>query len=160
MAPKTWAAGEKLLASDVNSNFADLSCRLTLSSPFSPTADTWTLITGWDTETFDTNTFHDNSTNPERITILTAGLYLFGANLASTASVANIYHGVKILLDGTTQIAGQRSGGYLSTTDRFSSCSGIYRFSANQYITAYALDRNGSAIDVAGTNFWICLISK
>lgn len=54
-----------------------------------------------DNEDFDTDTFHDNATNPSRITIPTGqwGKYLI---VASAEFTTNKTAGVRILIDGTT----------------------------------------------------------
>ena len=51
-----------------------------------------------DNETYDTDTYHDNSTNPSRITIPSDGKYRFTAN----AEIGNNKtHGVRLLKNGT-----------------------------------------------------------
>lgn len=58
-------------------------------------------------EGFDTDTMHDNSTNPSRITFTTAGKYCVVAN-AATAD--QIVFGIRIRLNGTTILARQVQG--------------------------------------------------
>lgn len=107
-------------------------------------------------EQFDTDTFHDNSTNPSRITFLAAGKYAFGGSVQTGVGVDMLMH---IRLNGTTKIisnsvfkdssgivAGQNSGG---------SIGGIYQFAANDYIEflAAASGASFSSGDLM-TNFW------
>lgn len=51
------------------------------------TTGTWTAVT-WDTETYDVGGMHESVTNPSRITIQTAGVYVFsfGADWASNTT--------------------------------------------------------------------------
>lgn len=63
-----------------------------------------TTSISFDAERYDTNGMHDNSTNPERITIQTAGKYAFKGNV-SFASNATGIRDILILLNGTTTIA-------------------------------------------------------
>lgn len=60
-------------------------------------------------ELYDTDSMHDTSTNTTRITPTTAGLYLFTAQDAVTAT-PTVYHILSIRLNGTTYIAYQRAG--------------------------------------------------
>lgn len=50
--------------------------RLTKSAAQSIASGSWTAVT-WDQETYDTDAMHEGVTNPSRITIKTAGVFLF-----------------------------------------------------------------------------------
>lgn len=56
-----------------------------VASGTSVAADTLVAL-AFDSETLDTDTMHDNSTNPSRITFKTAGTYLVASNAYSGAS--------------------------------------------------------------------------
>ena len=62
-------------------------CSLSKSAAQSISNATWTLIT-WNQENYDTDAFHDNSTNNTRITIPSgkSGKYLIAANLYTPAN--------------------------------------------------------------------------
>ncbi len=71
---------------------------LKMSAVQSISASTNTTITGWDTEEYDTSSFHDNGTNPERLTIpdgvSRVRLTLTGwwtTNTTGTLRIINIY---------------------------------------------------------------------
>jgi hypothetical protein len=105
-------------------------------------------------ERFDTDTMHDNSTNPSRITFTTAGKYLVGGTVRTTGS--NVDAGIIIRLDGTTEIActnapsGNGSAGGASA-------SVLYDFTAGQYIEILATigqDGAGSTTGDGATNAW------
>lgn len=106
-------------------------------------------------ERFDTDTMHDNVTNPSRITFTTAGVYLVGGNVINTG--ANTYVGIAIRVDGTTYIASTtapRGGG---TDDAGASASVLYNFTAGQYVEFLASrgqDGGGSTSGDAQTNAW------
>ena len=78
-------------------------CALSKSAAQNVTSATNTAIT-FDTEQFDTNTFHDNSTNTSRITIPSGynGKYLFTAKLTSEGLTASgSYRSLSLKKNGT-----------------------------------------------------------
>jgi hypothetical protein len=62
----------------------------------------------WDGEAFDTNGFHDNSTNPERLTVPTGqgGLYLVVAGLKSSVVGGSEKRWIQSLTKNNTAIRG------------------------------------------------------
>lgn len=112
-------------------------------------------------ERFDIGGFHDNVTNNSRLTILVAGVYLFGLHLQfpenSTGNRALL-----VRLNGTTVIAttiGAGSTGDASGTNRFTLTS-LYEFAVNDYIEAGARQSSGGNLDVVASapfspEFWI-----
>jgi hypothetical protein len=110
-------------------------------------------------ERFDTDTMHDNSTNPSRITFTTAGKYLVGGTVRITG--ANQDAGILIRLGGTTELActnapaGNADGGGASATV-------LYDFTAGQYVEFLASrgqDGSGSTSGDAKTNAWAVKIA-
>jgi len=84
-------------------------CYLTKSADASPgVADQYNSVP-WDTETFDTNDMHSNTSNNSRITVVTPGVWIFDANVATQQAAVTKY--VKILKNGATTLA--IFGGYL-----------------------------------------------
>src|SRR5262245_7954880 len=63
-----------------------------------------TTIINWTDELYDDATYHDTATNNSRITIPSAGTYLFGAQLVFQANSTGVRH-VNLLKNGTTQLA-------------------------------------------------------
>lgn len=75
------------------------------------TPEVWTSI-AFDTETADTNAMHAPAPNPSRLTVPAGGdgWYTFGFNgNASRAATATAFWMARILLNGTTELACQRS---------------------------------------------------
>ncbi len=64
----------------------DRSCYLTASTKQDIPATTYTAI-DFDTEVYDTDNLHESVTNPSRITIVTAGKYMFNAGLRMTEPI-------------------------------------------------------------------------
>jgi hypothetical protein len=80
--PRTFTAGEVETAAYMNSVSALLTfllnpprCRLYSNVAQSIPNSTWTALT-FQNELFDTDTMHSTTTNPERITATTSGLYV------------------------------------------------------------------------------------
>jgi len=113
------------------------------------TCDTSWVSLVFNVEDFDTDTMHDNSTNPTRITFTTAGKYIVGGNCYFSG---NLNAGVRVRLNGTTVIATSVHGNVNPTS---SSCSVAYTFAASDYIEiqGYASSSTSSSGDVQ-TNGW------
>ena len=88
-----------ILVPNFNQRFIGVSC--SKSSTQSINNATWTVVT-FNTEQFDTNNFHDNSSNTSRITIPTGrgGYYLLSGTL-TFASNATGARGVQINKNGS-----------------------------------------------------------
>ena len=92
-------------------------CALSKSAAQNVTTATNTAVT-FDTEQFDTNTFHDNSTNTSRITIPSGynGKYLFTAKLTSEALTAS---------GAYRSLSFKKNGSVIAYFQNFSNTSGI-----------------------------------
>lgn len=91
-------------------------CRVTHSATQAMTDNTLTVVS-FNTETglFDTDTMHDPVTN-SRITVKTAGVYLFGFNGSIAAAGDYVSGRAALKLNGTTFIAtGNEIGTYTDT---------------------------------------------
>jgi hypothetical protein len=112
-------------------------CSLTASGNQSTTGGTATAVT-FNTEDFDTDGFHDNSTNTSRITIPSnlGGKYLFTFNLTDTGqNTATFYSAIQVRKNGN-QIAA--SYGLLSNLSyRYFSSSLILDLVATDYIEVF-----------------------
>lgn len=100
-------------------------------------------------ESFDTDTMHDSVSNTSRITFTTAGKYHFGGTLDADGAVS-----IKVVLNGTTTLAGNATAGTLGVGNI--SASGIYNFAQNDYIEIFG-DAGSSGYVTSGTistNFW------
>ena len=61
-----------------------------------------TTVLNWQSETYDTDNFHDNSSNNSRVTIPTTGYYLFYGYLRYTSNATG-YRLINFLKNGSTQ---------------------------------------------------------
>jgi hypothetical protein len=138
----------------------DYSCRVELAETFALASDMWTDITGWASESFDTDTMHNNSTNPARITITHAGKYCFGGTLSFVTGTSDDVTGIKIIDNDSKILASQCNGNYNNIGYKSVTCSGIFEFEAGDYITVQGYSRSGVDILSTTTNFWAYLISE
>lgn len=91
--PRTWTVGELLTASKLNTDLRDgmnflLSPPRTLlhkTASQSVNNTTWTVLT-WNSEQYDNDGGHSNSTNNSRYTAQTAGWFTFTANILWASS--------------------------------------------------------------------------
>lgn len=108
----------------------------------------------WDAEVFDTDTMHDNSTNPERITFTTAGKYqvncLLTLNDTGTTGrrEAWIYH-----KQGATTVASYRIRSSASVGDgtyQLLQFNGIIDASAGDYVYVEYYQNSGTSKNLSG----------
>jgi hypothetical protein len=113
-----------------------------------------TTIT-FDTEVFDTDSFHDNSTNNSRLTIPAgmSGKYLVTAKADFAANVTGqrvVYH----LVDGTlvnfAAIAPPQSGGGGAGV----TLSAVYNLTAGQYVEMAVYQDSGTTLAITGTAYY------
>jgi hypothetical protein len=156
--PKTWAVGDILTASDVNTyvrdntNFlnAPPSARVYNDAAISINNDTITALT-FNSERWDTDTIHNTSTNTNRLTCQTAGLYLIHGHVRFASNNTG-YRIAGIRLNGSTQIANQKTGATQGTTTVLS-VSTVYLLTASDYVELVAYQDSGGALNVeAGGN--------
>lgn len=116
-------------------------------------ADTLTAI-AWDVEAYDTDGFHDNVTNNDRLTVHVDGTYVFGtAHLMSGgAATTNIF----LELDGTTLQAAVAASSGSGTFPSLAVVSPPLVLTAGQYVTSEAYVNGVSRTVVADTrtHFW------
>lgn len=108
----------------------------------------------WNIELFDTDTMHDTSTNPERITFTTAGKYqiegqLTFGNSTSGYRVVYVYHrnsagtlirGTRIMLEGTIQ-----ASTFNAATIPFSF---VVNASATDYVEVVFVQNSGTTMSI------------
>ena len=102
-----------------------------------------------DSETFDTDTIHDNSTNNSRLTAKTAGVYvIIGQVIFATNGTGRRL--LRIQYNGSTVIAGQEWD--VNQNDETSMVvSTIYKLDANDYVEMYAFQSSGGALSTTRT---------
>jgi hypothetical protein len=157
--PKTWAVGNVLTASEMNTYVRDNtaflnappSTRVYNNAAISVNNTTNTTLT-FNTERWDTDTMHNTVTNTSRLTATTAGLYHIYANI-SWASNATGYRVMTIVLNGATTIANvdQRAVDGAITTHVVST---EYSLAATDYVEVVVYQNSGGALNVAaGANY-------
>lgn len=129
----------------------DISCRVYQNSATAWTGNTWVSAL-FQLENFDTDTMHDTVTNTSRITIKTAGKYVFGGSVTINS---NSVYALRILLNWTTEIHRTTTSWAPDNLTIWLSISWYYSFAVNDYIelqfyAVSAVNTSGSAL----TNFW------
>lgn len=106
-------------------------------------------------EDYDTDTFHDTSTNNERITIPTGfgGKYLITANIEFDIGLATGLRQLSIRLNGTTVIASQNMSAAANLNARLV-CSTIYDLVATDYVECMAFHSDGATLNLRQANFF------
>jgi hypothetical protein len=136
-APTTVSAGDAITASLYNTyvgtNVANLivppACMATATASQNVSTGTWTAMT-FNTESYDTDSMHDNVTNNSRITINTTGIYLCTAYNNFAGSIAGSIRNMALRANGSTYIAVSQIG----LSDSAQTISIAYPFTAGDYI--------------------------
>jgi hypothetical protein len=122
---------------------------LTKSAAQSISNTTWTLVS-WDQEQYDTDTMHDNTTNNTRITIKTAGVYLF------TFSGEWAVNSTGVRLAAFSVNSGQRIVQSLSPATSDSrgafNLSMIRKLAVNDYVEVSVYQNSGGNLNLVHTN--------
>ena len=119
-------------------------------------------IVAFDTESYDTDTIHDNVTNNSRLTCKTAGKYLIFAQ-AYWAGNATGYRQAVIFVNGVTNIGMALCDAY-GTTGLIQSALTTYSLAVNDYVQMGVAQTSGGALNLLGgppnnTHFWMQRIS-
>ena len=163
--PRTWTAGETVTAALMNThvrdntaflkaiadNFAPVpACRVYRTNTQSIPNNTWTAIS-FGLEEFDTDTMHSSITNPERITIRTAGIYqIFGTvsfdpNATGVRAACITHNGSTVPDDGIVfcSQSGNATANHLPPLSVLKSCA------ATDILRFYVFQNSGGALDVS-----------
>lgn len=122
-------------------------CLLRLSSNQSLANATFTAIS-WDAEDSDPDSMHDNSTNPTRITVPTAGIWLVTANVVFQNN-GNGQRQVFVKVNGTIQ-AGVSYVERTSGNQNGVVYTRLLSLSANDYIEVWAYQDTGGSLNALG----------
>jgi hypothetical protein len=152
--PKTWNVGDILTASDMNTYVRDNtaflnappSARVYNDANISINNDTTTALT-FNTERFDTDTIHNTSTNTNRLTCQTAGLYLIYGCVSWAANNAGS-RSATIRLNGSTIIAVSSILNLGAADLPRNVLSTVYSLSASDYVELTAYQNSGGALNV------------
>lgn len=120
-------------------------------------------VMAWGAEDYDTDGYHDNTTNNSRLTAPTNGLYLVGFSLRSdpTTQSARIQASIRknsvIVPGGSFEIA---TVGTVSSEFGIGGSAPTY-MTAGQYVEVYLFHNTGSTRNavVAESGFWIARVS-
>lgn len=102
---------------------------------------TWTSVT-FDTEKFDTDTMHEGSTHPSRITCNTAGIYICGGGWEIATSTASF--DVRVFLNNTSVVAFTQQN---SSVAQNVMCTGMVQLAAGDYIELQAFQTSGGNLN-------------
>lgn len=128
--------------------------RVTISAPVTISNSTFTIV-NFDGEDFDTDSYHDNVTNNERLTISENGLYIIAANFefANNATGDRI---ATIRLNGTTTLATVRVPPATSFNTRLP-VSTISQLTAGDYVEFGVDQISGGNLDLEPGNTWFAI---
>jgi len=121
-------------------------CRIYNSGALTISDASLTALT-FDSERYDYDTMHSTSTNTNRITFTTAGIYSFGANVRWDGNATG-YRLVSIRLGGSTFIAGSTIQAESGANVQQQFVSGVYYFSATNYIEVMVFQNSTGSLDV------------
>ena len=124
-------------------------CRVRRTTNTTLSAGAWSFFAGWDAETFDTNSYHDNSTNNTRLTVPSTGYYHMSVHLPFTvAASAQVAVGFVLNTDAAdkTIVRADNSAGFGSA-----GASGVYRLTAGDYVRVSYYCQTGTPTVASGT---------
>jgi hypothetical protein len=123
-------------------------CRVTKSASQSTSSSADTVLT-FDTETFDVDGYHDNSTNNSRITIPTGktGYFLINGQVSWGANATGVRL-MDIYKNGTTRLARNEDGNNGGSYNKVSQASTIVYLSATDYVELRAFQESGGNLNV------------
>jgi hypothetical protein len=157
--PSTISTGQMVPASLMNNEWANNikfladppACRAYHSTTQAIASGTKTGLV-FDSERFDTDSMHSTTTNTGRITVNTAGLYLFSAHVGWAANVTG-FRIVYLTLNAGSDIAIQstqvRSDGFLDF-----SVATIWKCAVADFVTVSVYQNSGSTINVNNSNYF------
>jgi hypothetical protein len=130
----------------------DISCRVYNSGNQTISNATWTDLT-FDSELYDTDTMHDTSSNTNRITFTTAGVYVVSAHVNWTAgTTADRFVGIQhTQTSGTSYIALQHGSATALVGAMEQSVAVVAKFAASDYVTMQVRHNQGSNLDTIAT---------
>lgn len=127
---------------------------LTKSATQAITQNTSTAVT-FNGEDFDTDTYHDNSSDTSRITVPATGYYMVGGSIEMTGMADQTFSILRFRKNGTTVLDGRSRSGYSTTGGN--TYSKIVALTAADYLEMMC-EHSDAAADVRasadGTSFW------
>ena len=116
---------------------------------------TFTLVS-WDSENFDTDAYHDNSTNNSRITIPTGkgGKYLLSGGLRFTSGSAAGNRAATLYKNGTDINYIFFQPPTTTTNDNVQPFSFVVSLTAGDYLQLYAYQNSGTTLNLDNLSYW------
>lgn len=137
------------------------SCRLRRETNQAIANNTYDTIK-FTSEDWDDDNFHSDSVNTDRITIPEDGKYMFGASVYFPSRANGMRRMWVGLGSGSSFLCGASDIFDAGTGTCMLSCSGLYEFTAGNYIRVIVWQNSGSSLNVevqdAMPNFWIMKI--
>ena len=124
-------------------------CRVTDAGGQAIANDTDTAI-NFDTERFDTDTMHDNSTNNTRITFTTAGVYIVGGHVQLPTHATGV-RVISIREGGDNYIAMSSWNGNSANSHR-ASVTTVFKFAAAEYVELMIQQDSGGSLTTDKVN--------
>ena len=120
--------------------------KITTNQSLSNNTDT---AISFNAELFDTNSFHDNSTNNTRMTVPSgkSGKYLLVANLVFAANATGVRN-LQFLVNNTTSIGATRIITAGSSENTIVNCSAIIDLVATDYVEVIAFQTSGGSLNI------------
>jgi len=121
-----------------------------LGSSFSLANSTDTIV-NWDTEEFDTDSFHSTVTDTSRLTVPVgkAGKYVFGCNATFDANGTGLRN-IAVRLNGSTIIATNTAWNTSASGNAGATIIRAYVFAENDYIELRAFQSSGGTLSLLG----------
>lgn len=164
--PRTWVAGEKATATLLNAEVRDaLSFLLDPPTAYAYLASNQNIPTGIGSfevlnlagEEFDNDTMHSTVTNNSRLTVKTAGLYLFMGAITFATETTNANRAARIRLNGSDILNTVRYRNANASTSGIE-VSAYALLSVNDYVELLASQDSGSTVQANSGNtttfFW------
>lgn len=113
-------------------------------------ANSTNVALGFNTETLDTDSMHDNVTNNTRLTATTAGVYIIVANIQWDNNVSGS-RSLSLRINGATTIAQNTSIAQAPLGVGYRhEVSTIYKLAATDYVEAVVFQDSGGSVNVSG----------
>lgn len=123
-------------------------------------ADITQTAVAFNTEVFDTGGFHDNTTNNGRLTVPSAGYYLFGFSVTFAFHATGVRY-ARFLYNGVTAIGVSAVNAVTVTNQQTSiQAATLYHMAAGDYMTMDVYQSSGGNLSLIGNSnstpiFWV-----
>lgn len=110
-----------------------------------------------DSERYDTDTFHDNSTNNSRLTVPATAKYHFGCVVeagTSSPGVTGTWE-IRLRLNATTTISQETVAIGTSPLTRFTSISADWSCSSSDYVTVELVNNTSGTLTMGMVEAWV-----